>query len=978
MRDVEAATRFTRQSQALIHLLWSALGAVRSAETEYREQRSRADFGRLAGEIAEIAQSCGVEDCVRVTEAAQRAMTQASATPDTQAALAAVAEDVILYLLRRKGAIEEEQAITAPDAETQSVMKDLLRRLRALAGEPPDSEESVGIDSIGDAPMTSEAIGETPSDVEPPTLARVPIAPAATASPPSAAELDHIPTTLRTSFLGEAQDLITELQRIALELERVPGDERLLTAAKRIAHRLRGSAGTVHMRPLAQVAFEFEELLEALRLAGASAGASAGAWGVVATLQCIGLLQRALDQEAGAQPPDPTLVDTAARLRASAMVSGAASVPATAAPSPDPPNGSGPEASEDGRHSQPEADLTLKVDVRHLDELMARVSALTINRTTMAGARDEVSRLQEEMGQALGKLNALAERLQDLRPGGGGGASLPGPSSLPLATLAEMSLPSRERAQQFDDSMRVMREAVDDVTTLDSSLRAVMGQLQRIVEAQEALMSEVQHDVIEMRLVPLDDIVLTLRLAARLLAADLGKAIAFNIRGEATQIDREISDLLKEPLLQLLRNAITHGIEPAKERRAAGKPEEGRVWLEAHYVGNEVSIEIGDDGRGVNLGMLREAAVKAGHLRRDAARQLSNDQALDLMFLPGISTYGQADMVGGRGIGLDEVRETLRRLHGTITVSSASGAGSVFSIRVPISLSITHVLHVSAGDQGYAIPFSFVQRTIALTQEQIRPTGVTSRPYVVALPETGPDESDGDHLTETPAYPLASLLGRAYAMDPARVALIVEHGHERIALLVDAIHEDRELVARSLPPHLRRKVVSGVTTTPDGQILLILDIPALLTRSMHMPPPAPSAQRPPPPRKPRILIVDDSASIRRVLQQDLARAGFAVGVARDGIDALQAMVKEPPQIVILDIEMPRLDGFEFLSALRNSTESPSPRVIMLTSRASEKHQAYARQLGADAYFVKPCPIATLTAKIYELLESPPEKAGALS
>ena len=164
-----------------------------------------------------------------------------------------------------------------------------------------------------------------------------------------------------------------------------------------------------------------------------------------------------------------------------------------------------------------------------------------------------------------------------------------------------MSLPSRDRAQQFDDSMRVMREAVDDVTTLDSSLRSVMSQLQRIVEAQEALMSEVQHDVIEMRLVPLDDIVLTLRLAARLLATDLGKTIAFNIRGEATQIDREISDLLKEPLLQLLRNAITHGIESEKERRATGKPEEGRVWLDAHYVGNEVSIEIGDDGRGVNL-----------------------------------------------------------------------------------------------------------------------------------------------------------------------------------------------------------------------------------------------------------------------------------------------------------------------------------------------------------------------------------------
>src|SRR5262249_5992319 len=151
-----------------------------------------------------------------------------------------------------------------------------------------------------------------------------------------------------------------------------------------------------------------------------------------------------------------------------------------------------------------------------------------------------------------------------------------------------------------------------------------------------------------------------------------------------------------------------------------------------------------------------------------------------------------------------------------------------------------------------------------------------------------------------------------------------------------------------------------------------------LSRTTRMLPPAPSAQRPPPRRKPRILIVGDSASIRRVLQLDLARAGFDVCVARDGIDALQAMAKASPQILILDIQMALHDGFEFLSDLRASTDSTRPRVIMLTYRASEKHQEYARQLGADAYFVKPCPITTLAAKIYELLESPPEKAGALS
>jgi chemosensory pili system protein ChpA (sensor histidine kinase/response regulator) len=953
MSDAVAASRFIEQSQPLIHLLWSALEALRSAQTEYRVQRARADFARLAREIAEIARTYGVEDCVRLAEATEGAMTRAPENVASQRALTGLATDIILYFLRRKSGIEQAQAIPPSEAPERATLDDLVVKLRTLAGDPLQGETHI----------------EPLPEPEPPTLTRIP------AAPPTAAELDRIPASLRAGFLSEAQDLITELQRIALDLEHSPGDENALAAAIRIAHRLRGSAGTVQMHDLAQVAFEFEELLQVLR----AAGASAGAWGVVATLQCIGLLQKALDQEAGAHPRDASLVTQAARLRASALLARAPDANDGLTPAPAEGEADTVRDSLGDEKTSTDADLTLKVDVRRLDELMDRVSALSVNRATMSGARDEMSRLQEEMAQALGKLNMLAERLEDLQPTNSFGVSSPGAETFTPAAR-ERSVPTRERAQQYDHSMRVMREAVDDVTTLDSSLRSVMTQLQRVVEAQEALMSEVQHDVIEMRLVPLDDIVLTLRLAARLLAAELDKTISFSIRGESTQIDREISDLLKEPLLQLLRNAITHGIESSQERRAAGKPTEGRVWLHARSVGNEVSIEIGDDGRGVNLQQLKDAAIKVGSLRRDAASHLSLEQTLDLMFLPGVSTYGRADIVGGRGIGLDEVREALRRLKGTIAVASTPGEGSLFRIRVPISLSITHVLYVSAGGQGYAIPFSFTQRTMNLVEGQVKATGVLAPPYTISLPPaqwdgtSDPPGADTDHTAEdAPAYPLASLLGRYYQPPQPGVGVIVEHGHKQVALLVDAVHEDRELVARSLPPHLRRKAIHGVTTTPDGQVLLILDIAALLTRASQLPAPAPSVPSPPAPRRPRVLVVDDSASIRRVLAQDLARAGYEVSVARDGIDALQAMVKDPPQIIILDIEMPRLDGFEFLSALRASKQDTQAHVIILTSRASEQHQDYARQLGVDAYFVKPCPIATLTAKIDELLAFAPVK-----
>ncbi|MDE3229697.1 MAG: response regulator, partial [Chloroflexota bacterium] len=408
-----------------------------------------------------------------------------------------------------------------------------------------------------------------------------------------------------------------------------------------------------------------------------------------------------------------------------------------------------------------------------------------------------------------------------------------------------------------------------------------------------------------------------------------------------------------------------------------------------------IVIEVGDDGRGINGNLLIGAAIGARLITAEDARDLTTEQALSLMFRLGVSTSGAASgyvgALAGSGIGLADVAHAIHTLKGSITVQSEMGKGTVFRIRVPVSLSMQSVLEVSAGGQVFALPFNMVRSTGIVPAERLteRPTvegahGVREwRVVVDSAPEMAPDpEQDAaeeervaaaPETFEVPAFAFAELLGFEQDAEKLRRMALVRWQGELVALLVESVGDAdvREAAVRPLPRRYERRVVRGVVVRPeDGEVALLIDPHEALARRLSggqvtlRPAGAPIERGAP---SPTVLIVDDSVTIRRSLEQMLTAAGFATSQASDGREALEVMEKALPAVVVLDVEMPRLSGFELLTIMRSSPQYQQVRVAMLTTRAADKHRDYALALGADAYLVKPCPQETLIETIRRLL-----------
>jgi chemosensory pili system protein ChpA (sensor histidine kinase/response regulator) len=475
------------------------------------------------------------------------------------------------------------------------------------------------------------------------------------------------------------------------------------------------------------------------------------------------------------------------------------------------------------------------------------------------------------------------------------------------------------------------------------------------------------------------------------LSSRVGKRARFSIEGEMTEIDRSLMRALAEPLNQLVRNAIVHGIESPDERRAVGKAEMGAVWIHAYYAGAEVVIEVGDDGRGVNSHALVARAISEGMLDVERARSLSEDAALNLMFQLGVSTLDRSNALAGSGIGLDEVATLIRGLKGDITVASSSSKGTVFRIRVPMTLTVLPTLEITAGGQVFTAPFSLVAASLTNIDGRLRKlpheggeqAALGNRPsaWMLTLPADsalfapkGAALGDSLHAeAEVPAYSLAECLGLRSLESGASpgAAVVIERRGQRVAFLVDAIGAMRETMVRPLPSYLKRQVIRGVTIrSEDGAMALLIDAGELVEQRLlgaAAPPYRAPLRLSSPQPVARVLIVDDSLTIRRTLDQILTAAGFSTALACDGYEALEMMEAELPRVVILDVEMPRLNGYELLAVMRSSQKYHQTRVAMLTSRAGVKHEQYARELGADEYLVKPCPQDTLISVIRRLL-----------
>jgi len=445
------------------------------------------------------------------------------------------------------------------------------------------------------------------------------------------------------------------------------------------------------------------------------------------------------------------------------------------------------------------------------------------------------------------------------------------------------------------------------------------------------------------RMVQFGSIAERLYRVTRQAAKEVDKRVSLDIRGGSVEIDRGVLEKMAAPFEHLLRNAIVHGIESRSQRLAAGKTETGELTVEIRQEGNEVVIQFTDDGQGLDLERIRRKAEASGLVRDGAA--LSDAELRELIFHPGFSTAQEITELAGRGIGMDIVRSEASGLGGRVSMDSQRGRGTTFMVRLPLTLAVTQVVVLTTGGNTYAVPSVLVEQV-----QQLKATPLADAYAQGAVSWRG---------EQVPLYFLSELLGDSSVAPVTQQyspLLILKSGDRRVAVHVDEVVGNREVVVKNIGPQLARMPgVAGATVLGSGDIVLILDPVPLAQRLVEVERLAPrEAQAPHAPRaQPIVMVVDDSLTVRRVTQRLLTREGYQVMLAKDGVDALEQLQTVTPHLMLVDIEMPRMDGFDLTRNVRDDIRTRHIPIIMITSRTATKHRNYAMELGVNEYLGKP-------------------------
>jgi two-component system chemotaxis sensor kinase CheA len=458
----------------------------------------------------------------------------------------------------------------------------------------------------------------------------------------------------------------------------------------------------------------------------------------------------------------------------------------------------------------------------------------------------------------------------------------------------------------------------------------------------------IEDDVMSVRLMPAGSIFGPFERMVRDLTRQNGKDVHLVLEGGETEVDRKIVEQIRDPLMHMLRNAVDHGIEPAETREDKGKPRTGTIRVAASQRGSAVEIEVSDDGVGLDASRLRRSAVQKGLLSEDQTAALDDRSAINLIFQPGFSTSPAVTETSGRGVGMDVVREHVERLNGHVEVSSTPGRGTRFTLHVPLTLATSRAILVEQGGQPFAIPSGTVERTARARERQLVSLEGRRAVVIEGLP--------------VPVVDLAQVLEQASTVQSSRDAddwrplFVLRQGDRRFAFLVEHLVGEQEIVIKSLGWPLRRvRNVSGATILGTGHAVVILNPADLLQTASRIH--STTAARVAPATQPdaprwRVLVVDDSLTTRTLERSLLEAAGYQVSVATDGLDALSRLRAEPIDLVVSDVDMPRLDGFGLTAELRRDAGLRNVPVILVTSLDDRDHREQGVAAGADAYIVK--------------------------
>jgi chemosensory pili system protein ChpA (sensor histidine kinase/response regulator) len=1007
--------RFLEEASHLFDALDSRLGVADAAPNVALRAGAMRELVRIAGSITDLALACepeALEDVAQLGRSLKEAFSVNSAGETLAPIAAPGARDALTYLRWRLAAIRRAGAIPIIDTNAQQVLRSLQLTLggvahtrHALAPEEDDDlSELSSVEREAIRNFASAALRPRDADIDAHQLSEAAAAMARdyalrlSGAPDE--EGDRVQVLLRDTWQDFVRESEADVQQLGSAIAAIGRDPSSVPAqlrvVKRIAHKIKGTAPTIGLPEMTQLASYLEWTAYTYQHRPDTLPET-----MALTLsRFLELFDVALTATAAGDTPDAELAEAARRLYDRASGKGADSADASERP--------GAELEQHqqhitmGRATDAEAasarDFLLQVESTRLDALMAHLSGLTVNRGALASAHARVQSTQADMAAAITRLQEKSVYISDAyqilgtTPSGmyGALAAQAEPEAAQSAHSDDVwsALDERlgENLTDTDTALRSLTEAVADVSSLNATLSGTLVQLDQLVEAQDIAIANIQHDATRMRLAPLADLAPRLEMGAKYLAATSGKQVSFSIEGEMTELDRSLIGALADPLKQLVYNAITHGIESPEGRREAGKPIEGSVWVRAYYAGSEVVIEVGDDGQGINEHALIGRAIAIGAISHQQASALSREEALRLAFRPELSLRDHPDPLAGGGVGLDEVATAVRALKGEIMVTRSSDQGTVFQMRVPLTLTVAPAVELTIGAQTFTAPASSDIYALphvgtnlrripeALGSELAAGAGHPLTLYRLTmsgslLRESSAEGNESLRDTEIPAYSLAECLGVASAHEPS-AALVASRGGKYVALLVDTIGTTRETMVRPLPPYLRRRLIRGVTIRAEnGAAAMMIDtgelVDQLLIGNIHKIRPIP--QRAEPQRLVEsVLIVDDSITIRRALDNVLRGAGFETRLASDGYEALELMETELPRAVLLDVEMPRLNGHELLRILRSSTKYAQVRVAILTSRAGARHEQRARELGADDYLIKPCPHDTLIDAVKRL------------
>jgi two-component system, chemotaxis family, sensor kinase CheA len=735
-------------------------------------------------------------------------------------------------------------------------------------------------------------------------------------------------------FSIEAQEHIEHITRNLLELEKAPESgqrAQLIEEIFREAHSLKGSAGSLGMHEMERVAHAMEDLFSACHKREIELGAEIVDT-VLSSLDLLTvLLTRAKTEESTPEaevadivemleaplsreaPNKPEKEDERKKEEVSAPVA-TAHAPTETETVEEKPEQEIPSPLASTRNQSFER--TIRVSMSKLDSFMRQA--------------EEILLAKIRVDQRLAEVRLLNEQVQ---------------SSLREWDRGKDSIRRASKEWKNTDQLAVLhyvRQSSEQLKIVTNRLNLISRNLVNDSQQMQLMNQNLQEDLKGLRLMPIGSVFEPFHRMVRDLSKRLDKRVTLHVAGSDIEVDKRIVEEIKDPLMHILRNCVDHGIEPPAERSKTGKAEAGQIWLKAEQRGNRMLVEVRDDGRGIDARIIRQLAVKRGVATADEVATMNDDEARRLVFAPGFSTSELVTDISGRGVGLDVVKQNIGRLGGIVELQSVVGKETVFSISVPLTLATAQGLLVGIRAEVYALPLNSVERILRITPSEI--ATVRSRTSIRLDGRLVPFVSMAEVL-EIPHQGLSTDVQGTFS------CVVVGAVEKRVAFAVDQVIEEQEIVTKSLgKPLVRVRNVGGATILGDGSVVVLLNPNDLVRSAFGESIKSPVIRQAE--ERATVLVADDTITTRTLQKSLLEMAGFRVITAKDGEEAFQILTQEPVQVLVTDVQMPRMDGFDLTARVRSDQKLRNLPVILVTSLGSEADKARGIEVGADAYIVK--------------------------